>query len=222
MSDLIVPLIILAGLLGGCGLFVYWRVQAGRAFDQVLEKRGFRRDINLSGEAIDFTVTLQWPPRVVTYVKQFTKQETGALLTVANVYCWEPDCSRTGPYQAEQTIMSCSFPQHATPRFCLCPRDGADRFRNLSEGGEEITIGDPAFDEAFFILGSSKENVMSVLKVSVRAEMLALSDVMVASGNSSVILFRHGVVLSAQELGRFLDLLDTIRRGCTCPWIGGR
>jgi len=223
MIGLIAPLVIATVSLVGLGVFVYKRGHAGRAFDQVLADRGFTRQVDVSRADIDFTITLQWPDgRGITYVKQFAKEEAGALLTVANVHCWEVTGSRMAklgaamkPDEISQTVMSSSFPQRVLPRFCLCPTSWADQFRNLSEGGTEITTEDPAFDKAFFIVGPSKEDVTSVLTEAVRARMCSLSNVMLASGNCSVLLLRQAVVLPPPDLARFLDLLEMIRKEIT-------
>ena len=223
MTGLIVPLLIAVASVAGFALVLHRRAQAGRAFDRVLADRGFSPRAEDPGAAVDFTITLQWPDaRGITYLKQFTKKDAGSVLTVANVQCWQVTGARMAqlgaamrPDGIRQTVMSCRFPDRELPRLCLCPRIWAEQFRNFSEGASEITTGDAAFDGAFFIVGPGTEGVAALLTDSVRAQMLSLSDIMVASGNGSVLLFRQAAVLAPRELGRFLDLLDTIRKEMT-------
>lgn len=106
-------------------------------------------------------------------------------------------------------------PNRELPRLCLCGQDCALELQDLLEDGSEIVTGDAAFDRAFFIVGPGDADATAVLTRGVRQRMLSLPDVMVSSGNGSVLLFRQGAVLSPEELGRFVDLLELIRKEIT-------
>ena len=219
MTDLIVPLIIAAAGLTWLVVFLCRRAAAELAIERLLTDRGFVRLRNDADLAIDFTVTLQWPEtRGITTLKQFTKEEAGSTLTVADVRCPEVTGARMGrsgaamkPDRIRHTVIGCSFPGRELPSFYLCPQDWADQFRNLYEGGTEITTGDAAFDSAFFVIGPGGQDVAPVLTQRVRAEMCSLSNVMIASGNNSLLLFRQAAVLPPPELARFLDVIELIR-----------
>lgn len=221
MTSLIVPSIIAAASLVGLGVVLHLRAQARLAFEKALVDRGFSQDDDAAG--IDFSITPQWADaRGMTYLNRFTKELADSALTVANVRCWEMTGTRVRKVGAImradeicQTVLSCCFPDRELPRFCLCGKDSALQLQNLVEGGAEIVTGDAAFDRAFFIVGPGDADATAVLTQGVRQRMLSLSDVMVSSGNGSVLLFRQGAVLSPEELGRFLDLLELVREELT-------
>lgn len=218
MSGLVVPAIIAAGSLAALGVFLHKRTQADRAFAKILTDRGFRPAQEGPG-GIDFGVTLQWPQaRGITYLNCFTNEDRGTTTTVANVRCWETTGARMSRLGAamkvdeiRQTVISCRFPGRAIPSFYLCPTDWEGQFRNWTEGGDEIALGDPQFDRTFFLLGPVGADVRMVLTPPVRTLMVSHPNLMLAAGNESVLLFQQAVVLSAQELNGCLDLMATIR-----------
>lgn len=216
------PLLILAGMAAALAFCLVGRAKSRHAFERALLKAGFRRADGGQGE-IDFAVTLQWPEnRGITYLDVFMKTEGDATATVANVRCWEATGARMGRMGAAmrsqeicQTVVAYVFPGRDVPRLCLCPRDWEDQFRNLHEGGAELSSGNASFDRAFFMTGPADADIGRILTQDILAALQSLPDFMLASGNSSVLLFRQAVMLPPDELTACIDLMDMIRRQMT-------
>jgi hypothetical protein len=220
MIDLIVPCFIAVGLLVGVGVLIHRKISNDRVFDLTLRDLGFVRQPVGRLPPIDLTITAQWPEaRGMTIQKEFTKDKDGGRIRVANVCCVGTGVMYSGGRrpimrveEIRQTVVITSFPGLELPRFWLCPKDCAEDFRTLAKGGVAISTGDVVFDDTFFIIGPRHTECVRVLTPSVRAQILSLPDVMLASGKGSVIVFREGVVLPPEQLGAFVELIQSIRR----------
>jgi hypothetical protein len=206
---MIAPIAIAVIALAALAWFVHGHYMRKASFVRVLRSHGFRDERDPAKDVVDFTVTVQWPEsRGIQYLSCFIKDHCEASEVVANVRCFVASGSR--PEQIEHTIIALRFAGVELPGFSICPRDMESRFRYWTEGGRELQVGVPEFDDMFFVLAKEQSADVPFVKTHFSSLLPQYPDIVVETGGDTLLLFQQGRVLTADSLERHLDLADKL------------
>jgi hypothetical protein len=219
---MVVPIAIAVVSLTFVGWLLVGRSRRRAQFIGVLREHGFREVDEPTRNAIDFSVTVQWPEaRGMRYQLCFAKDRPNVAITVANVSCFVTaganvgKCAAARADEVQHTVIALRFAERELPRFSICPKRMEGHFRYWTEGGQELQVGFPEFDDAFFVLGKEREVVAPFVTSHFPSVFPQYPDIVAEAGGHTLLLYQQACILTADSLVKHLVLADELIENIT-------
>ena len=206
--------------------FVSWfligRFKRKAQFIGILREHGFSKEHDPGRNTIDFSVSVQWPEgRGIRHLLCFTKNQRNVTITVANISCFITEGTNIGKYAAtrtdeiQHTVIALRFTNRKLPRFLICPKSMKEHFLYWTDGGEELQLGLPEFDNAFFVLSKEREAVTPFVTSNFPSLLPQYPDIIAEAGEHTLLLYQQASILTADALAKHLGLADKLIENIT-------